>query len=87
MLESDYRCAISLDQFMVMADEDDSGAIASKLLDLLAAFLAEAFVADLEYFVEEQYVGISMYGYGKSQPLDHAGRKLIYLRALELLQF
>lgn len=55
----------------IVGDEDEGFSFASEIGDARAAFALELFIADTEYFIDEEDVGVCVYGYGEAEAYVH----------------
>src|SRR5262252_1514625 len=84
-LDEDRPGAEVDDRGQVVRDEDQRHAAPEQLAHPRDAALLEADVADAEYFVDQQDVGIEMRGDGKAEPRVHPRRVALHRRVDELV--
>ena len=78
--------AEALQRAHVVRDEDDRAAAVAQIVEDVEALLLEGGVADRQHLVDEQDVGIDLDRHRERQPDVHAGRVVLELEVLELLE-
>ena len=69
-----------------MGDQQKCPALVAQAVELVEALLLESRIADREYLVHEQDVGVDLDHHRKGEPHVHAGRVVLQLEVDEFLE-